>query len=414
MKAYREIYESVADNAAFFWVLRSIIVDRPDYWLDDLQAFDQRVVATFNALMTDPESSWELCSAAMSLQQSGEFFAAANIAFRSLDVKKIQEVVGHGLNSDEAFEGVAGALAWLPGRLCHSWIKKFLTSKDLNHKYLAITSCSLRREDPREYLTNIVSREDCCNHHKLHARALRLIGELKRRDLMFAVKAGLMSDNVDVRFWSIWSSLLLGDFVAAEQMKSFVFGDGPYAAYALDVTFRVLSMDNARDWISQMVKDPGQVRSAIQASAVLGDPQVIPWLISQMRVPALTRLAGEAFTAITGISLPDNKLSLEELPSLDGLIPDPDESEDDDVAIHEDEYLPFPDPDKIAAIWQRYQQHFISGKRYFMGQQINAEHLMATYSSGNQRQRRSAALELALLLPAHFLQNYAAKSVEEE
>src|SRR5690606_41055137 len=54
-----------------------------------------------------------------------------------------------GLADKNCTRGLISAMAWLPGRLVHSWVKKFFTSKDLNHKYLAMAVCCARREDPR-------------------------------------------------------------------------------------------------------------------------------------------------------------------------------------------------------------------------------------------------------------------------
>lgn len=416
VKAYREICEPVADDASFLWVLRSIVVNQPDYDLTDLLALDTRIDATFNALMTAPEESWDVCASAMSIQQSGELFVAANIAFRSLDVRKIQQVVETGTQSSEAFIGLAGALAWLPGRLCHSWIKKFLTSKDLDHKHLAVTACSLRREDPREYLTAIIQREDCMAHQPLYARSIRLIGELKRMDLAPAVHAALQSKDPMILFWATWSLTLLGNKSVIENLKTFVLSENPYQARAIDLAFRVLPIDEAREWINLLAKNPQQIRQVIRASATFGDPHAINWLITQMRVPALMRLAGEAFSTITGIALEEHRLALEELPQLEDQLPSAaanDDLTDGDVDLSDDDRLPFPNADKIAAVWQKYQQRFVPGRRYFMGQELNSEHLLNTFANGNQRQRRAAALELALLESDHYLLNYAAKDLTE-
>lgn len=416
VKAYRELCEPVADDASFLWVLRSIVVNQPDYNSADLIALDTRIDATFNALMTAPEESWDICASAMSIQQSGELFAAANIAFRSLDVRKIQQVVEAGMQSKEAFIGLAGALAWLPGRLCHSWIKKFLTSKDLDHKHLAVTVCSLRREDPREYLTAIIQREDCMAHQPLYARSIRLIGELKRMDLAPAVRLALQSKDPMTLFWATWSSILLGDKSVIENLKPFVLSENPYQSRAIDLAFRLLPTEAAREWINLLAKNPQQIRQVIRASVTFGDPHAINWLITQMRVPALMRLAGEAFSTITGIALEEHRLALEELPQLEDQLPSAaanDDLTDGDVDLSDDDRLPFPSADKIAAVWQKYQQRFIPGRRYFMGQQLSSEHLLSVYTSGNQRQRRAAALELALLQSDHFLLNYAAKDLSE-
>lgn len=412
MIPYPDILEPLNDDASFLRVLRGITVNQPNCYLDDLNQLDWRIETKLSALMSQPEKSWDLCKAALDIPQVGELFTAGVLAFRSLEVNKIQLVVETGLATDEGFKGLVSALGWLPGRLCHSWIKKFLVSKDPNHKYLAVAACSVRREDPREYLTNIFQHPNCLAHDKLYARALRLVGELKRRDLFHVLTTAMQVRQPNILFWATWSAAILGDKSALEKLQPFVLQPNPHQARAIDITFRALPLETARAWINQLAKDPAQVRQVIRASANLGDPHAVNWLIAQMRVPALSRLAGEAFTTITGIDLDTHGLALDALPDLDALNAVPAADNDPDNAsmeLDEDDSLAFPDISKVAAVWQKYHQRFIPGQRYFMGQTITSEHLHGVYASANQRQRRMAALELALLQPTQFLLNHAIK-----
>lgn len=402
---YRDIYEQYANDASFLWLLRAIATEQPHYTQDDINELERRIDAQLDGLMTAPEDAWEICSEALAIAQPGEAFAAAVLAFRSLDVTKIQHIVQQGLSSDDMLPGLVSALGWLPGRFCHSWIKKFLTSKDINHKYLAIATCSIRREDPLEYLSNIFQREDCLEHKKLYARALRLVGELKRRDLSPAVRIAMRAEEPEIFFWAHWSAILLGDRMVATSLQPLALKSGPLQAKAVQLAFRVLPVEEARTWIGLLAKDPTQVRTVIKATAALGDPHAVTWLINQMRNPALTRLAGEAFTTITGIDLLENNLALDDLPDLDAQFPNEDVS-DDNVDLDEDEHLPFPDTAKISAIWQKYQQRFISGQRYLLGKVISEQDLKQIFMNSQQRHRQAAAMELALLEPNTLLLNH--------
>lgn len=400
---YAHLIERMLDDAAFLWLLRDLAVDRPNYFKFDIAELDQRIQAQLDGLMTAPEISWELCLQALEFGQPGELFAAANVAFRSLDVKKIQHVIEFASATPPSVSGLISALGWLPEKLVGSWINKFLTSKDLFHKYIAISASSVRREDIGMALINILEREDCRAHDQLYVRALRLIGELKRHELVGYLESPLTSKNADVQFWALWSSILLGNKQLAQNLQRYVLNPNPLQIVAIEIAFRVLPLDVARNWISVLAKTPENVRAVILASTVLGDPHAVDWLIHKMREPVFSRAAGEAFTTLTGIHLEDNKLALEELPELDDILPEKDES---DVSLDDDEYLPFPDVEKIAAVWQKYKQHFVSGQRYFMGKQITPEQLNQVYLSGNQRQRRAAAMELGLLETNKYLFNH--------
>jgi uncharacterized protein (TIGR02270 family) len=186
-----------------------------------------------------------------------------------------------------------------------------------------------------------------------------------------------------------------------------------YQKKAIEVAFRVLPVAEARNWIGELAKTPSNIRQVIYASAVLGDPHAIDWLIQQMATPVTTRIAGEAFSTITGIDLEEHKLDLDELPDLDGQLPD-DDAANESIELDDDEYLPFPDKDKILAVWQKYRQRFVSGQRYFFGKPISIDHLTYIYALGNQRQRRAAALELSLLQPANYVLNHATRRIDEQ
>lgn len=416
--AYAHLQDQYADDAAFLWHLRNNAINQPHYYLYDLGELDQRIDAQLDGLMTAPEDSWKICEASLALQQPAEVFVAGVLAFRSLDVRKIQIAVEAGLADARTFKGLVSAMAWLPGRLVHSWIKKFLTSKDLDHKHLALAVCSARREDPREYLTSILQRPDCLAHEKLHARGLRLIGELKRFDLIPALRQGVNTENPMIRFWALWSAILLGDKAQVAQLQEWVLNASPMQRRAIDICFRTLPADTARDWITRLAQNPVNQRMVIHATAVLGDPQAVNWLLIQMQKPALTRLAGEAFTTITGIDLAAHKLVLEDIPELEDVLPD-DGAQNEEIDTSEDQHLPFPDTAKLAAVWQKYQQRFASGQRYFMGQMLGnnqqtGEHLRHIYAMGTQRQRAAAALELSLHEPDQYLLNQAAKGIMDE
>ena len=394
LNPYHDIYERYLDDASFLWLLRSLAVNQPHYRVADIAGLECRIESNLDGLVTSPEISWPLCEEALVQQEAGEAFAATVVAFRSLESNKIQAVIEKGCVNAETMKGVASALAWLPGHLVHSWLKKFLSSKDLNHKTIAIMACSLRREDPANYLSVIIEREDCQDHSLLYARCLRIIGELKRYDLMSHLNKAFTHSDPNVAFWSVWSAILLGDANAMQYIHSYIMQPGSFQLKAIHLALRVLSVEQGRQCISELSKTQQQDRQIIIATAVLGDPQAIPWLISQMSAPALARLAGETFSQITGIDLERNQLT-NEVPDVESLF----NEADDNITLMTDvdENLPWPNTEKIAAVWQQYGQRFIPGQRYFLGQAITKNALQEALLAGTQRQRHAAALELALI-----------------
>ncbi len=407
---FQQIYERFVDEAAFLWVFREVALEQPHYYLKEIKELETRIERQLDGIMTSPEDAWLLCETGLELEEPGEVFTAAVTAFRCMDVNRIQKAVNSGLINEETFKALVSALHWLPGRYCHAWIKKFFSSKNFDHKRLAIAACGMRSENPAKYLDKILAREDCLANEKLYAQAIRSIGEFKRQDLAVCLEKALTSESKDVAFWAIWSSILLGKKQAVEKLKPYVLSDGPMQSEAIQLAFRVLPIAAAREWITELANGDGQARNTIKASMILGDPHAIPWIIGQMKNADLARLAGEAFSTVTGIDLVKYQL-VNELPDLNEQIAD-EENDDEFVELNEDENLPFPIMEKVVAVWQKYGQHFTSGQRFFMGKALNREVLSYQLKNGSQRRRHSAAYELALMDIEHPLVNTRAKLIQ--
>lgn len=401
--AFGDIYHQYLDNVSFLWILRSIAVDQPHYNLQDLRELEERIEAQLDGLMLSVEQSWSICEEVLDLHDPGELFAAAVIAFRSHDANKVQRVVEVGLEDDLAVKGLVSAMSWLPGNLLHGWLEKFINSKNLEHKYLAVAACGLRRENPGESLNRILQREDCQANVRLYARALKLAGEIRRQDLMPELLTATESEEADVQFWALWAAVLLGRHELAEKFQPFILSAGPRQQDAIELAFRVLPIDQARSLIAQLGKDPEQARAVIKACAVLGDPHAVNWLIARMEDDALARLSGEAFAQITGIDLQANGLhrELSDEERMTGI----DEESDAGLSVEQDENLPWPDITKVKSTWINLSHRFIAGQRYFLGKNIQVDQLRSKLKNTNQRQRHAAALELALIDSSGYLQN---------
>src|SRR5207244_11722795 len=79
--------------------------------------------------------------------------------------------------------------------------------------------------------------------------------------------------------------------------------DSPYRERALQMVTRRLEPSAAKMWQRKLSQNPKRVRLATIGAGVLGDPEAVPALIERMKNPELARVAGEAFTMITGGSI---------------------------------------------------------------------------------------------------------------
>lgn len=390
-----------AEEAAFLWTLRNRAVTEPHYTLKDLAALDERVEAHLDALKIAGDTGWQLSSENLVNDGPGEMFAVAVVAFSAGDRARMLAALNAGTASAKTRPGLVSALGWLDFVAVSPWIARLLEAKSPLHRSVAIAASAIHRRDPGLALIAAIDDAD----PTLRARALRAAGELKRHDLEGPLREHLKDKDDACRFWAAWSSTLNGVGAGLATLTSWFERDDAFTYRALQLGLRALTLEDSRQWVSRLAKEPAHERAAVIGAGVVGDPASIPWLIRRLEVPELARLAGEAFSMITGADL-----------SFDDLDRDAPASEaSDEVSIEEvldlnyESNLRWPSPELIQQWWEKNGHAFSPGGRYLTGGPITPPAARKVLVSGKQRQRAAAALELALLDPNQVLYEVRAR-----
>lgn len=403
LAAFSHIVEQYASEGAFLWLLRNNATHSNLYGATDIANLDVRIHGNLEGLRAAGELAWDICRQQLEFEEPGEAFMAGVYALQSADPEKIQYVCEKVLATPAMRKGLVSALGWIDATTATYWIERFLSVSNAGYRYLGLAGCSVRRHDPRQRLNYLLADEKLSEQPLAYARALRLIGEIRRYDLVPALNQGMADADNGVRFWAFWSSILLGNHACINNLQPYVLEDNPWRMRALELVFDVLPVDEARQWISQLSSDLAQNRIVIMTTAILGDPHAIGWLIQQMQKPVYARLAGLAFNLITGIDLEQTGLHK----MVAATVPDTDDNDFVDPAEEPDSDLPWPDPNKVADYWQQHRQTFKIGQSYFLGQPLSLACLQQVMQSGNQLQCGYAALKLALMDPDSELYNPA-------
>jgi len=391
------IIEQHAGEVSFLWLLRDKAVHAPHYLLKDLAKLDGRVEAHIDGLRVAGDVGWEVCKGALGVGESGEVFSAAVLAFESGDEKRIKAVLEVVEEKPESCRGLVSALGWLTWQQAEIHVAKLLTEESPLLRCVGLAAYAAHCQDPGRALTDALRDV----HPIVRARAIQSVGELGRKDLLPFIQDNLTAKDEFCRFSAACSATLLGDAGSATVLKSFVNKDFPWPEDALKIAMRRMALASAIDWQAELAKQADTMRLAIIAAGAIGDPVLITWLMEQMTVPELARVAGESFTMITVVDIA--------YADLDGNRPEGFESgptenpEDEDVEMDPDEDLPWPKPELIHAWWEKNKSGFRSGSRYLMGQPITYEQTENVLRTGRQRQRHAAALELSMLKPGHPL-----------
>lgn len=393
-------------EAASLWLLRRKAVCAPHYTLTDLLELDNRLEAQIDALRVAGEPGWET---AVSQTQSGRveyLFAPFVLAFESREANRINALPEKADAAPELADAAISALGWLEWDLARPNIQEMLLSPSSMHQTIGIAASAFHRQDPGSRLENAFYSGD----PELRTCGLKAVGELGGRGdklMPGRLQDQMKSANAQTRFRAAWSALLLGDTSALEILKKFTLDPAsPFRHDAMHPALRRMDLKDALALHAQLAQKPELQRQAVIAAGVIGDPALMPWLISRMSIPPLARMAGEAFTNITGIQLDAERL---DGPWPEGFAAGPtDDPKDNNVEMDPDEYLPWPDAEAVAAWWEKNKTGYKTGERCLLGKPITKENLRIILQTGLQLQRTAAALELALLEPGKPLFNTAA------
>jgi uncharacterized protein (TIGR02270 family) len=385
------------DEASFLWLQRSHAAHAPNYSPQQFADLDERLAAHIDGLRVAGEEGWKLLEAALANESPEDFFPAAVLAIEAKD-GRFEALIERAKKAPEAVPGLISALGWVSPQFLGGQVKSLLGDPSPLKQKLGMAACALHRQDCGPALNGfVVSSVD-----SVKIRALRVVGELGRVDLMPQLQAALGDAKAETRFWAAWSAVLLGDRAKAlDALVPCALKPGPRQMRALQLALQALEIEVGHGLLLQLAELPDAQRLRIIGAGFIGDPRYVPWLIEQMALPAVARIAAEAFVSITGADF--NLDQLETMPP-EGFDEGPtDDPDDENVELPEDIALPWPDVGRIRQWWEAHQSKFQNGVRSFIGKPVTREHCVHVLKEGFQRQRIAAALYLALLEPGKCL-----------
>jgi hypothetical protein len=431
-----EVVEQHVEEAAALADLRRFHVRAPHVNLEHLARLDERLAAHLDGVKVAGEAGWKYCEQSLAAGRAGNVFVATVSAIEVEHEKRMQTLLALAESSVEARPGFLSALGWVETDMLRQIGSMLLSSANPFSRYTGIVGCAMHGVDPGLILVNALKSPDPL----LRARAFRAAGELGRMDLLGACTAAVREPDESSRFWAAWSAVRLGNRATALEVLMEMYRrpnlldradaaaatgpsaandssvqdangevgrvnapngesaiNGTSAAAAASFVLLALELPRAHSLLSEVARDQSRIRQLITGAGLVGDSIYIPWLLEQMVVEPVARLAGEAFTMITGADL--EALDLESDPP-EVVSGEPnDDAEDLLVDMDPDDGLPWPDADKVQRWWKENKARFATGVRTFMGEPLSTESCQSVLRNGYQRQRRIAALHLSLQNP---------------
>jgi uncharacterized protein (TIGR02270 family) len=397
------------DDAVMLRNTRTTLVRAPHVPLRQLLHFDRRLEAHLAGIRNAGFSGDEYCAAILASPSVGAGFVAGIRAIEANDRTRLDQLFAAAEAVPALTRGLYSAFGWVSPEQLRGLVATLLES-DLAFRRLAgLTACALHRVD-----SGLLARSQLLDTDSdIRSRALRSAGELGLVDATEACMRTLGSENKESALSSAWTMVLLGDRKKAlDELATTSMVQKPHRAQAFRLSLQAMTVTTGHARLQSLRADPSQRRLLLEGSGIVGDPAYIPWLINQMTVHEMARLAGESFSLITGTDLA--------MLDLDGRPPENFESgpndnpEDGNVDMDTDDGLPWPDVTKIDKWWVANSLRFPQGTRYFMGAPVTREHCIDVLKNGYQRQRILAAHYLCLLDPGTPLFNTSAPAWRQQ
>jgi uncharacterized protein (TIGR02270 family) len=407
-----DVLRQHVDDTAAIHLLRTRLSAAPNANLHDLEWSDERIAANLDGLAIAGEHAWPLCEMALDPVSAGALFTATVRAMDTTDrgrLDRLYRLFELAEAVPDSRSGLTSALGWLDPPQLEGLVVGMLGARLAFTRMIGVTVCALHRVDP-----GLVSASRILDDSPMvRGRALRTAGEIGCDEAVPICSAAIRDDDPACAFWAAWSSVLLGNRgIALEVLTDSALNAGLHQPRAFRLALQAMNTSAAHEILRQLAKDPGQLRWLIQGSGIAGDSVYVPWLIKHMSDENTARLAGEAFSLMTGVDLAASKLDNEQ--PKDFQSGPNDDPADPNVDMDPDEGLPWPDVAKIEAWWGANSSRFQNGARYFMGASVNREHCIDVLKNGYQRQRILAAHYLCLLEPGTPLFNTSAPAWRQQ
>jgi uncharacterized protein (TIGR02270 family) len=397
----RSVMREHAIEAATLSSIRRRGVHAPDYDLEALARLDERIEAHLDGLRIGGRAARVLAARAMDEGDAGELFVAAVLAFESQAAAssgtspELERVLDAACAVPLGIDAAALALAWVPRARAVPVLARIATARAPALRHLAIAGYSAHGIDPGAPLRAALIDGDV----SLRARALAAIGELGLVDLVDAAEVELDADEEACRIAAASSAALLGRTGAAFAVLGALASgrDGEEAEAIVRLAAWTAPPELGRAFAHDLER-AGNMRAAAIAAGALGDPSLLDRLLTWLREPPLSRVAGEAIATITGLRIASGLATGAPAGFRSGPTDDPD---DDDVAMDPDTGLSWPDVEAVTSAVRAMGP--LAPGPLLLGQPRRGRWLIEVLRDGLSRERAVAARALVFETPGHPL-----------
>ncbi|MDC0721500.1 TIGR02270 family protein [Nannocystis bainbridge] len=379
-----DIVEEHFDEGEFLWHVWQQSLIAPDYNLDEVaEGPEERLLAHVEGLIVNGPlvASRLLLPALVSAAPARVSVAALALLHGPRGEAALANIVDVVRRRPQQRGPLVRAMACVDAPWLRARLRELLADDDLGVVATAAAVLTLHHEPLGDALGLLLADDQSATR----ALALRaLADEPDPGRYARAVQAGLQELDPIVLDAAIDAGVRLGLAPAwARARERMAEPDGGASMLLLALRGEASDLDA----LVAALRDRKRRLPALWALGFRGTPEVVDAALAWLDDLSAGPLAGEVFTAATGIDLAAAGMSL----------PRDDDHESFDHRPEDD--LPRPDPMLVLQWWARHRPQFIDGQRYLAGAPRSHASLLRELRFGAMRRRPGHLLDLALDLP---------------
>ncbi|WP_164017814.1 TIGR02270 family protein [Pyxidicoccus trucidator] len=386
MPVIPEVLEEHLDEASFHWLRWEKALRSSEHDLPDTAAQEERLMAHLDGLVVAGPDAEPLLVPALDSEEPGRVDAAA-FALLEGHPKGVDEVLARLRAAPPALRpSLERALELGSSRELDARLVPLLDSDDAALAAAALRVLTARDAVPPEPLERLLRHEV----PEVRMAALAAIAGSALTMAPERLLPGLASTHSGIRTATVEAGLTRHLRPALATCRDLLGAEAAEAREAM-LLLALGGADADVLLLEERAEAPGQRADALWALGFTGHVRAAEVALRWMEDKSVARLAGEAFSAITGLkpsgpyALPPEEEAVEEEEDLDAdLVPGPEAA------------LPRPAARAVQAWWKQHASRFQRGTRYLEGRPLDAAALLGALEGGSMRRRHVLARELAI------------------
>lgn len=386
-----DILEEHLDEAAFLWSRWEQVLVAPHYTLAEVAGLEARLLAHLDGLVLGgPAVAARLLEPALESEEPERACAAA-LCLLAEENNPDWGVISRWFSKEiEQVPAPMLRALMLCGRTgLQEQLSPLLKTHGLLVQAAIVELLASRRVGSGRVLEQLV----VCNEPAAQVAALRAAARVPVPLASGLIRQGLESPIPSVRDAALEAGLVLGIRDAWSCCLRVAREHEPQGRFA-----RVLLALGGEEEASSLLVDalgrPELREDALWAVGFSGRIALADACVQLLRDARCARLAGEAFSAITGLVL--QGAFVVEPPEEEEPIPPEQESLDADLSLKPEGLLPMPKAEAVEEWWVRSRKGLDPRVRYLQGKPFSSAALLEQLEDGPMRRRAVHALELSI------------------